>query len=466
MRAFIDKNRKIIFWVILGINLIIIAGMNHFTPYFSDDITYKWYSDSANTPLDILMLNIDEYLTHNSRFVAQLFLYSYLAIGNKLVSNIIGSFIYIGLGLLIYDNIKGRRKYDLSLLMLVYALMWSFLAVFGQTVLWLAGSVAYLYGIVWIMGFITLYRRALDSNQIKNPVIMTILIFLLAVIAGVSNENSSGGAFLLIFIFTINKLVENKKHKIGFKDSLKPYMVAGHLGVLLGLGLMVLGPGGWTRGMDIEPGNFTGFLGLMSRFYKITVMLKELFLPLLIMILIALVILVVQKRFRGFEDIRENNGIIFLAVGFVVCYVLAVIEPSPPRVYIGASVFFIIALCQMISEINFREEIFTVLKYSLIVIMVIMSLYDTSIGTINLFRINREENQRVEIIKEAAEEGADTAIIPQYSPEFATRFSAAHDNDVTEDPDYWINTYYERYYGVPKIIGITRAEWEEMYMQK
>ena len=179
------------------------------------------------------------------------------------------------------------------------------------------------------------------------------------------------------------------------------------------------------------------------------------------MIIVALVTLVIQHKFKSFKDVRENEGVIFLLVGIITCYVLVAVEPTSDRVFFGPSVFLIVSLCQMITDIEYKEDIFKVIKYSLITILVVMTLYDTMIGTINLFRINREDAQRAQIILDVAQTGADWVTVPQLSPQFDTRFSAYYSNDMEEDPDYWINIYYEYYLGVPRIIAIPREEWEE-----
>ena len=36
------------------------------------------------------------------------------------------------------------------------------------------------------------------------------------------------------------------------------------------------------------------------------------------------------------------------------------------------------------------------------------------------------------------------------------------DMEMTEDPGYWINIYYEQYYGVASISAIDYDEWEDL----
>ena len=57
-------------------------------------------------------------------------------------------------------------------------------------------------------------------------------------------------------------------------------------------------------------------------------------------------------------------------------------------------------------------------------------------------------------------------MIPQYREAFRTPFSVAHDSDLTEDKNYWINHFYEIYYDVGNITAIPRDEWDEFYGDK
>ena len=90
---------------------------------------------------------------------------------------------------------------------------------------------------------------------------------------------------------------------------------------------------------------------------------------------------------------------------------------------------------------------------------------ETTENLVNLARIYREENERIEMIKadKADPNGDGIVIVPQLRKEFENPYSDAHNVDMTEDRDYWINLYYEIYYDVGNITAIPRDEWEELY---
>lgn len=464
-----EKRRKIIFILILGITFVYMFACNYLTPFLSDDLSYVRDVNLAGSVKGILHDTYIEYTQRNDCRFVDLFLYRLFVLlgnGTRKITNIVNSVGYIGLALLIYDNVPKKKKYDLYVIILTLVFMFMFLASFGETVLWACGSAVYLYGILWILGFVTFYRHVLNKNSIKYPWLITILLFFFGISAGITNENTAGGGFLLILIFTINKIIVNKKSNISIKSSIKSYMVAAHIGMVTGIGLLVLGPGTQNRIGIMEESNYTGLAGLLSHAYKITVAMKDLFALLIFIIAVTIVILVIQRYFKNIADICNDTGIIFLFSAIAVCYVMVIMEPAAYRSYFGGSVFYIVAAVSLIQNIRINasnDEIYKALKYSLATILCIVVIYDNLIGIINLQRIYREENERIQLIQTAINEGKDEAVVPNYTPEFDTKFSTAHMSDITDDPGYWINYYYEVYYGINRIRAISREEYIVKY---
>lgn len=463
MQKVVSNNRKTLFFLLVIANVVMALMYHHFTPILSDDLSYLREVLDNKSVLGVLNLTYQEYLYHNCRFIDMLIYRLLLLTENKSIANVFLSICFGGLGLLIYDNVDLKKKYDIKVLLLTYAFMWLFLAEPGETLFWFDGGCTYLLGMVWILGFVTLYRHMINNPTVKAPALKAIGMFLLGIAAGICNENSSGGGFLLILIFTINKLIDNARHGISIKSSIKAYMVAAHAGILIGIGLLVLGPGSLNRKYSMPDSNFTGVAGLLSKAYKVTVAIKELFAPLIIIILIAIVIVVVQKRFKSFADARNHTGWVYLFTGLIVCYVMIIIEPPTYRVYFGASVMLIIAAIQFIQDIRTNEDTLKALVYSVLAVSILVVTYSYLINLINLFRINREQNERIALIEEAKDRGETFIIVPQYREEFKNRFSEAHDTDMTEEPGYWINIYYERFFDVPCIIAVSREKWDEAY---
>lgn len=467
MKNFIEKNRKPIFYLILICSFLCAGAYNFLTPYLSDDIFYLCQVRNASSYADVVRYNYGEYISNNCRFIDQLLMRTFLWLGSKNYANIINSLVFTLLGLLIYKNAGTKKKYDIGVIILVFLVLWYCAVDFGDTILWIAGASSYLYGITWILGFITLYRSMLNKASFKHPVLCNIALFLLGIAAGMSNENTSGGCFLIIFMFTLNKILNNKKHGISFKDSIKHYMLTGHIAVLAGLCLLVSGPGSGSRKEVVDQGNYSGIVGILSHIYKITLDLHEVLLPLLIMLIAALVILVIQKRFKSFYEVRNDAGIVFLLSAVITIYVMAVIEPTTHRVYFGASIFMITAFIHFVEEIKYDESIYRVMRFLLISLLCLWFFFTYLDNLVNLARIYREENERTELLLRAKEEGhSQDIVIPQYRPDWDNRYTTAYRNDMERDPGYWINVFYEEYYGINGIYAVPREEWEELYSEK
>ena len=467
MSGFIEKNRKLIFFVILGCTFVCILAYNELTPFLSDDYAYLCeIRDNASGFGDVIKLAYAELFEHGGRFLHYITFRIFFYLGNKQYFNIAASFMYVVFGLAIYANIEKKRKYDITVLMLSYLLPWLFEISFGQTVLWITGSVVYMFATTYILLSLALYKHLLNSSQIKKPVLMCILMFIIALFAGNSSENNSGAAILLVIIYTLNRFISGKKSakgKYGLKEFVRPHMIAAFLGYFLGYGLLILAPGGHNRAEAVSEGDYTGMTGIFSHIYKLSMALRDNLLIFIICIAILIVILAVTGHFKSFKDVRENNAVLFIFAAIASTYALMFIPLPVKRVFFGAAAFLFIALIQLLLELRQNETWVKVVKYSAVTILCILFFFTYLENLVNLARITREENERTEILRQAASSGADYAEVPMYREAFKNEYTAAYDNEMTEDPGYWINTFYENWYGIDKIVAIPRDEWNEKY---
>lgn len=489
MDSFWEKHRKGIFISIVVLTFLTILVYNFLTPYYTDDFAYALEARQAKSLWDLVKQQYIEYMYHNCRVIGQFNLRVFLSV-DKWVFNIVNSAMFTALVLLIYASVKRKKKQDIFVLLLSLAFVWRYSVRFGETTLWLCGSCNYLWGSVIMVGFLVWYRHLLDRENayVHHPVPTAILGFVFGLAAGWCNENTSGGVFLAWLFFTLIYLMgwrigndekvdldsekgnaegeQNKKPSLGTRIRLRMqgYMITSGIGIACGLLAMVLCPGIRSRVGDSEE-TFTGIAKLLSRFYKITVSVQELFGEVLIILLIAVVILVLQKKLKNWKETVTNEAVIFLIVSIATCYALIVIPPPTPRAYYGAGVFLFIACIQAINDCDRKEFTVALLKYGLVSVLCLWLMFTYFNNMINLWRINRENNERIEIIQNSSVEngGNGTAVIPQFREEFKNPYSTAHDSDLSEDPDNWINLFYESYYGVDSVIAIPREEWDERY---
>ncbi len=433
------------------------------TPYMSDDYFYMFEAGKADSLWDLVKQQYGEYLSNSGRIIGQFNIRLMLSV-DKWVFNVVNSIMFGALVLLMYHNIRRKQKYDIFALLLVLVFLWKYAVSFGQTMLWICGACNYLWGSVFILGFITFYRNYLDkADEIKRQVLLATGAFFFGVLAGWCNENTSGGGLVIVLLFAANFIWDRKREG---KRAIYPFMISGVAGMCCGLLGMVTAPGVRNRSQMMGEEEYTGFVGILSRVYKITVTVKELFFVLLAILIIALVILFVKKKINGWTDIRRNESILFLIAAAATSYALILIPTPTDRAFFGAGIFLMIAVIQAITDSAKEEEaMLLVAKYSLVSVLCLWLFFTYMENLVNLARIYREESERIEMIKadKADPNGDGIVIVPKLREAFANPYSNMHESDMTDDKNYWINIFYENYYDVGNITAIPRDEWDEKY---
>ena len=448
----LEKKKKLLFLMAIIVSWLLIFIFNVLTPMMSDDLFYSREVQMAGNFAEVVQQEYQQYMTWSGRSVCHLILRCFL-MGNKMVFNIFNSLVFVGLALLIYLNIEGRKKNDIPVYLLTNLLIWMFGVVFRQTVLWETGACNYLWGSAIILAFLTLYRSCLKkSDRLKKRVVWVVLLFITGIIAGWCNENTSGGGILMSLMLVVFWWYDNRDNK-------KPafYMVAGIVGQLTGFLFMIMAPGNVARVL-VQEEEHTGLFALVSRFQKIILAIKNNFLILLIIILLLFIIVLYQKHNLKnlWKDCR--NGILWLIAFLATCFAL-ILTPEPmPRAYFGAGIFLIIAVVQFFVYVKENEIIFRSLKTGMISVMCLIMFFTYMESGANLARIYREYHERDVYLTEQAENGVKDVTVPMLRPDFETKYSDGYNSDITASPEYWLNIAYATYYGFDSVSGVPRED--------
>lgn len=462
MADFVEKHRKHIFWLILAAAFAMILAYNILTPYMSDDYAYAIEVRNAHSLWDLVKQQYGEYLSNSGRVVGQFNVRLSLTV-DKQVFNLVNSLMFAALILLMYANIRRKKKYDLFVLLLVITFLWKYAVSFGQTMLWICGACNYLWGSVFILGFVTFYRYFLEHpEKIKHTWMLMAGAFFFGLLAGWCNENTSGGGFLLILISGLN-FWQNKR-KAG-KKGIYPFMIAGAVGMCCGMLGMISAPGIRNRSETMSEGAYVGFVGFLSRIYKITLAVRELFFAVIMVTVIVLVFLILQKKISNWRQIRENETVLFLLAAMATSYALAIAPTPADRAFFGAGIFLFIACIQGMIDVADREQAVKAAKYSLVSILCVWLFFTYLDNLVNLARIYREEQKRISMIQadKADPHGDGIVVVPRIREEFQNPYSNVHESDLEDDKEYWINLFYEVYYDVGNITAIPWEEWEALY---
>ena len=452
-----ERLRKRLFNLMVFVNFIMVCIYEYLTPYLSDDIIYADKVAEANSFFDLFVQEYFHYLEHIGRSIAHILLRIFLYMGNKIIFDVVAAAVFVLISLLIYVNIDHRKSYDIRVYAAIVVLMWLFDPTIGNSVLWMDGACNYMFTGCIILGFITLFRKSVKENKQGN-IGFIIGVFLFGLAAGWCNENTSGGVILFVLIMIFIKWREAKSF-----SAVKPWMITGLLGTVIGFAIMILSPGSFGRA-EAAGEVHTGLLALLARFLKITLNIKEGYLVLLFAyIVIAIAIAYKSKNASDFKD-KAAGMILFGVLFLATCYALLAVPESQLRTYYGAGLFLMIAIVSGFAWVVNKgyEELFVqTASTSLITILMLLLIFTYVEEGANLARIKREFDERDAYLTELAKEDNTDVSAPMLRPNWDNRFTAAYSMDLTEDPLNWLNLFYAEHYGLSTITGVDREDWTE-----
>lgn len=237
------KNRSAAFWgntAILGLTFLAMTVLNTLTPLVSDDYTYsrQFPGGEPITGLGDIFTSLAynyQYWSGRMLGLGLTFLFCWLP---KMLFNLFNAALFCWVAWGICKLISGRKAVTPPLLLAVVAALVHLNPCFGAVNLWLCGSCVYLAPLACCVGLLVPYRLALDSPVTMNKAAMA-GYFLLAVLAGWGNENTSGAALLAAVLLCLWLKITQKK--------LPLWAILGAVGTLLGFIGLMAAPGQWAR---------------------------------------------------------------------------------------------------------------------------------------------------------------------------------------------------------------------------
>ena len=463
------RNRKIVFYGMLIMAFLAVTIYEFLTPNMSDDLIYWDTVHEANSFFDLFRQEAEHWVSHTGRSVAHIILRVFLYINVKAVFNVVAGAVFILLSLLIYANVQGKREYDVKVYGFILIMMWFLDPAISNTVFWEDGACNYMFTMTIIMGFITLYRKSLDGANVsffsdnlpaetrEKSWLFALGMFIFGIAAGWCNENTSGGLILFMLIELGYRFIKNQK-KLTF---IKPWMITGLVGSIIGFGMMVLSPGNYGR-LDVTEEEHTGIVAVMARFLKITLNIKNNYF-ILVAAFIVILVLIFYFCERNELFVRSARFMVLFGVLFVAtCYALILIPTSELRSYYGASIYLMTAIAQGIATLaKSREKLIKASMTAIISVSAVFFVLAYFDDGANLARIKREFDERDAYLTQMAADGGDDVEAPMLRPLWQTRFSFAYDSDITEDWRYWINFFMAQHYGLGTIHGVERENWNE-----
>lgn len=224
--------------VILVLIFLFMLALNILSPYHGDDFAYNFSfatGERIASFADIFPSLASHAHSMNGRLVAHFFVHLF-TLFPTVVFDIVNSVVFIALLLLMRTFICAQQPRPKALVtLLIFFGVWVFMPAFGEVDLWFAGSVNYLWAIVFNLIFLLpYYKLFMGGNIIKNP-LTGICFVIFAFICGAFQETMSSASFLMALAFVLAAYFYEKR-----KFSM--YYVLGVIASFAGLLFMALQP--------------------------------------------------------------------------------------------------------------------------------------------------------------------------------------------------------------------------------
>ena len=440
------KTNRIIFGAIVAVTFIYMVFLNIKTPLIADDFVYTFIFGTS-TPVmsfgDIVVSQISYYTTWGGRVAAEVFTQTFMFLG-KDVFNLANSFCYIIFCLAVYFLAVGR-KIRFELLLLTTVLIWFFIPMFGQTVMWLTGSCNYLWcGTIILLAILPFRLYQEKQTRLLNSIWFAVAMIPLFFISGITNENTAGAMILTMLMFTA-VYFKGKIRIPAFAFTALFFSTCGFL-------CMIFAPGNSLRVENesavAEVTMMVGSNPIITRLSYFAYNLYAL-MPLVILAAIAFVLLKNEIERKGKDGKELVNFGIFTVAAAAALIVMLVPPKFPPRAMFGLAAFLIIAVVYGFSQLELTPA--RIWKLVLIPGCAVMMLYIMSWGYVGVdaITVNKQYLARVQIIQEHNNEALIQ--VPEIVP-LSSHNGMYGLKDVQLDPNHWVNRALADYFGVPNIV--------------
>lgn len=435
-------------------------ALNLLTPMFADDYNYSFMWDKSKrieTIVDILHSQYMHYMEWGGRTVAHS-IGQFLLMSNEYIQAFLNALVFILLIYLIYWHSQGERlnfRSNHFILLLITLFCWTSLPNFGETNIWLIGSVNYLWTTVIILAFLLPYRLKLFSTfTLKENNFNRFRIFLLGIIAGWTNENTALSVIVLISIFIIYSYKEK---------CIESWMIFGFIGLIIGYAILIFAPGNIERSSLIKrPEDYSFILYHVKVPLVVTIEIMKFQALVWIMLVVFLAIILnycymKQYNIKKFynNNFRQLNFAITLIGVSILNNLIMFAPPSfPLRAGFGSSVFLIIGVLSMfnikvIKKINWEKK--KTIQYSIIIFLVI------TMGMVleKYMQLSKEHSARLELINASKEKGVYSIILSPYTIDYSNPKESYYGHiflsDIGKNQEIWPNNIFAQYYGLKSV---------------
>lgn len=282
------------------------------------------------------------YFTWGGRIFAHWFVYLFMWIG-KVYFDIANTIIFVFLVMTIINLANTWLKLSRTALVWIFFTMFFLMASSLMSTIWLTGSCNYMWMTFFQLFFLTPYVKALRSHEASNSALNVVLMIILGLFAGWSNEAGALATVCLTFFLLVMCKV---------RGVFRPWMIAGFLAVSIGCAFMLLAPGNFARLEFAHP----NFVYTKEMFFQH--IMNDGFIRVVAMDLIALIpmfIYFLRRDSSAKINMPEILMLAFTATGFLVPIALLFSPEYNTRISITSLSFILVASTSAILELEWKN---------------------------------------------------------------------------------------------------------------
>ena len=316
---------KILYFSVLAVAGIWFLCMNMNTPFMHDDLAYCYYYDDnsalerpSSEPISsfwqIFPSMWNHYNSVNGRYTSHFLIQLFCSLLGKNLFNLFNTIIFLlFLDLIVVMSFGGRQLLPLCLSILSVVF---FLPFPGQTMLWLTGSINYLWS-----SACSLIVLKIVMGQFNKGSLLCLLSFLFGLFSGWMNESISfgiGGGMVVYLFFNRNR----------FKGTTRWII----MGYMIGCVMILLSPGTLNRASSGEINTDLNLLQMFS-----SRLISSVFLMKSLPIIASAGLLIILACFKRFRSLFRGRYVFVYSfiITAIFCFLIGLPES---RVFFGLSV--------------------------------------------------------------------------------------------------------------------------------
>ncbi|MCR5484382.1 MAG: DUF6056 family protein [Clostridiales bacterium] len=402
--------------------------LNRATPFAADDFNYHfiyWDKCSPETAItsfsDIITSMKYHYSVVNGRILLHTIVEAFILIG-KPVFNVVNPAVYVVFTFLIYKHCVGSSKEkNAPLFLSINIMLWLFLRSFGQTTLWLDGSVNYLWGSTIRLAALLPFRLWSDGEKgLKNSPLSAAAMLILSLLAGATNENT-GAAFVGVSVLFII-FYRVKKIKIPVWSF---FALAGSAA---GFVFILASPANFVRTASWGDAGNPLFRRLVGIPYHYCLYLAVPF-------LIALTAVIILKNTATPDKERLFLlSAVYLSGSLGSAFSMVATPYFPERAWFGVTVYMIIAAGVPLSALKLSSPVAKKAVCAALSVCCIWCAASFALTAADAVNVKRQYDERESYIEKQKDTGNFDIVVPPIKPE-KKRSPLYGLTDISDDPD-------------------------------